>query len=228
MSTQNYWIAPSILSADFARLGEEVRDVIAAGADVIHFDVMDNHYVPNLTIGPMVCAAIKPHLDNTPIDVHLMVEPVDAIIPQFAKAGANYISFHPEASKHVDRTIALIRECGAKPGLVLNPATSLDCLDYTLDKLDLVLLMSVNPGFGGQSFIPETLVKIAAVKKRIEAVVAKTGKPIRLEVDGGVKADNIAEIAKAGADMFVAGSAIFGGGKYAEKIAAMRKAIASA
>jgi ribulose-phosphate 3-epimerase len=228
MSTQNYWIAPSILSADFARLGEEVRDVIAAGADVIHFDVMDNHYVPNLTIGPMVCTAIKPHVGNTPIDVHLMVEPVDAIIPQFAKAGANYISFHPEASKHVDRTIALIRECGARPGLVLNPATSLDCLDYTLDKLDLVLLMSVNPGFGGQSFIPETFVKIAAVKKRIEAAVAKTGKPVRLEVDGGVKADNIAEIAKAGADMFVAGSAIFGGGKYAEKIAAMRKAIAGA
>jgi ribulose-phosphate 3-epimerase len=226
MSTQNYWIAPSILSADFARLGEEVRDVIAAGADVIHFDVMDNHYVPNLTIGPMVCAALKPHVGNTPIDVHLMVEPVDAIIPQFAKAGANYISFHPEASKHVDRTIALIRECGAKPGLVLNPATSLDCLDYTLEKLDLVLLMSVNPGFGGQSFIPETLAKIAAVKKRIDAISAKTGKPIRLEVDGGVKADNIADIAKAGADMFVAGSAIFGSGKYAEKIAAMRKAIA--
>jgi ribulose-phosphate 3-epimerase len=226
MSTQNYWIAPSILSADFARLGEEVRDVIAAGADVIHFDVMDNHYVPNLTIGPMVCAALKPHVGNTPIDVHLMVEPVDAIIPQFAKAGANYISFHPEASKHVDRTIALIRECGAKPGLVLNPATSLDCLDYTLEKLDLVLLMSVNPGFGGQSFIPETLAKIAAVKKRIDAVAAKTGKPIRLEVDGGVKADNIAEIAKAGADMFVSGSAIFGGGGYAQKIAAMRKAIA--
>jgi ribulose-phosphate 3-epimerase len=226
MSTQNHWIAPSILSADFARLGEEVRDVIAAGADVIHFDVMDNHYVPNLTIGPMVCAALKPHVGNTPIDVHLMVEPVEAIIPQFAKAGANYISFHPEASKHVDRTIALIRECGTKPGLVLNPATSLDCLDYTLEKLDLVLLMSVNPGFGGQSFIPETLVKIAAVKKRIDAVAAKTGRPIRLEVDGGVKADNIAEIAKAGADMFVAGSAIFGIGSYAQKIAAMRKAIA--
>jgi ribulose-phosphate 3-epimerase len=226
MSTQNHWIAPSILSADFARLGEEVRDVIAAGADVIHFDVMDNHYVPNLTIGPMVCAALKAHVGNTPIDVHLMVEPVDAIIPQFAKAGANYISFHPEASKHVDRTIALIRECGAKPGLVLNPATSLDCLDYTLEKLDLVLLMSVNPGFGGQSFIPETLAKIAAVKKQIDAVVEKTGRPIRLEVDGGVKADNIAEIAKAGADMFVAGSAIFGSESYAQKIAAMRKAIA--
>ncbi len=225
MMKQNFWIAPSILSADFARLGEEVRDVIAAGADVIHFDVMDNHYVPNLTIGPMVCAAIKPHVGNTPIDVHLMVEPVDAIIPQFAKAGANYISFHPEASKHVDRSIALIRECGAKPGLVLNPATSLDCLDYTLEKLDLVLLMSVNPGFGGQSFIPETLAKIAEVRKRIDAMVARTGRPIRLEVDGGVKADNIADIAKAGADMFVAGSAIFGGGQYAEKIAAMRKAI---
>ncbi len=219
------WIAPSILSADFARLGEEVRDVIAAGADVIHFDVMDNHYVPNLTIGPMVCAALKPHVGNTPIDVHLMVEPVDAIVPQFAKVGANYISFHPEASKHVDRTIALIRECGAKPGLVLNPATSLDCLDYTLEKLDLVLLMSVNPGFGGQSFIPETLAKIAAVRARIDAAAVKTGKPIRLEVDGGVKADNIGEIANAGADTFVAGSAIFGGGNYAEKIAAMRKAI---
>ena len=227
MTKLTQWIAPSILSADFARLGEEVRDVIAAGADVIHFDVMDNHYVPNLTIGPMVCAAIKPHVGQTPIDVHLMVEPVDAIIPQFAKAGANYISFHPEASKHVDRSIALVRECGAKPGLVLNPATSLDCLDYTLEKLDLVLLMSVNPGFGGQSFIPETLAKIAAVRKRIDAVVAKTGRPIRLEVDGGIKADNIAAIAKAGADMFVAGSAIFGGGHYGEKIAAMRKAIAA-
>jgi ribulose-phosphate 3-epimerase len=220
------WIAPSILSADFARLGEEVRAVIAAGADVIHVDVMDNHYVPNLTIGPMVCAALKPHAGETPIDVHLMVEPVDALIPAFAKAGANFISFHPEASKHVDRTIALIRECGAKPGLVLNPSTSLDCLDYTLEKLDLVLLMSVNPGFGGQAFIPHVLQKIAAVRARIDAVVAKTGKPIRLEVDGGIKADNIAEIARAGADMFVAGSAIFGNGGYAEKIAAMRAQIA--
>jgi ribulose-phosphate 3-epimerase len=221
------WIAPSILSADFARLGEEIRDVIAAGADVIHVDVMDNHYVPNLTIGPMVCAAIKPHAGNTPIDVHLMVEPVDAIIPAFAKAGANYISFHPEASKHVDRTIALIRECGAKPGLVLNPATSLDCLDYTLEKLDLVLLMSVNPGFGGQAFIQHVLQKIAAVRARIDAMVAKTGKPIRLEVDGGIKADNIAEVARAGADMFVAGSAIFGSGGYTEKIAGMKSAIAA-
>jgi ribulose-phosphate 3-epimerase len=218
------WIAPSILSADFARLGEEVRNVIATGADVIHFDVMDNHYVPNLTIGPMVCAAIKPHVGNTPIDVHLMVEPVDAIIPQFAKAGADYISFHPDASKHVDRTIALIRECGAKPGLVLNPATSLDCLDYTLEKLDLVLLMSVNPGFGGQSFIESVLPKIEAVRKRIDAL----GKPIRLEVDGGIKADNIARVARAGADMFVAGSAIFGGGGYAEKITKMKAEIAAA
>jgi ribulose-phosphate 3-epimerase len=218
MSKQTPWIAPSILSADFAHLGEEVRTVIGAGADMIHFDVMDNHYVPNLTIGPMVCAAIKPHVGTTPIDVHLMVEPVDAIIPMFAKAGADFITFHPDASKHVDRTIALIRECGAKPGLVLNPATALDCLDYTLEKLDMVLLMSVNPGFGGQSFIPSVLPKIEAVRKRIDVL----GKPIRLEVDGGVKADNIGRIASAGADTFVAGSAIFGGGDYAEKINTMR------
>jgi ribulose-phosphate 3-epimerase len=223
MTTQKCLIAPSILSADFARLGEEVRAVIAAGADVIHFDVMDNHYVPNLTIGPMVCAAIKPHVGATPIDVHLMVEPVDAIIPLFAKAGADYISFHPEASAHVDRTIALIRECGAKPGLVFNPATPLHYLDYTLEKLDLVLIMSVNPGFGGQSFIPSVLPKIAEVRRRINA----SGRDIRLEVDGGIKAENIAEVAKAGADMFVAGSASFGGGDYAKKIAAMRAAVAA-
>ncbi len=209
------------MSADFARLGEEVRDVIAAGADVIHFDVMDNHYVPNLTIGPMVCAAIKPHVGATPIDVHLMVKPVDAIIPQFAKAGADYISFHPEASEHIDRTIALIRECGARPGLVFNPGTPLHFLDYTLEKIDLVLIMSVNPGFGGQSFIPSVLPKIAEVRRRINA----TGRNIRLEVDGGIKADNIAEVARAGADMFVAGSAIFGGGEYAKKIAALRTAV---
>lgn len=219
MSKLPPWIAPSILSADFSRLGEEVRAVIAAGADVIHFDVMDNHYVPNLTVGPMVCQAIKPYVGTTPIDVHLMCEPVDAIIPMFAKAGAEYISFHPEASKHVDRSIALIRECGAKPGLALNPGTSLNCLDYTLEKLDLVLIMSVNPGFGGQSFLPSVLPKIEAVRKRIDAL----GKPIRLEVDGGIKAENIAQVARAGADMFVAGSAIFGGGgDYAQKITAMR------
>jgi ribulose-phosphate 3-epimerase len=198
-------IAPSILSADFARLGEEVRAVEAAGADLLHFDVMDNHYVPNLTIGPLVCAALKPHL-RMPIDVHLMVKPVDRIVADFAKAGASIISFHPEASGHVDRTIELIKEQGCKAGLVLNPATPLDCLDYTLDKLDLVLLMSVNPGFGGQQFIRSVLPKIAEVRKRID----RLGRDIWLEVDGGVKADNIAEIAKAGADTFVAGSAIFG------------------
>ncbi len=224
MTPQKCLIAPSILSADFACLGDEVRAVIAAGADVIHFDVMDNHYVPNLTIGPMVCAAIKPHVGSTPIDVHLMVEPVDAIIPQFAKAGADYISFHPEASKHVDRTIALIRECGAKPGLVFNPATPLDALDYTLEKVDLVLVMSVNPGFGGQSFIPSVLPKITEVRRRITAL----GRDIRLEVDGGIKVDNIAQVARAGADMFVAGSAIFDGGQYARKISAMRAAVANA
>ena len=211
-------IAPSILSADFARLGEEVRAVIAAGADFIHFDVMDNHYVPNLTIGPMVCAAIKPHVGATPIDVHLMVKPVDAIIPEFAKAGANIISFHPEASEHVDRTIALIRECGCKPGLVFNPATPLTYLDYTLDKLDLVLIMSVNPGFGGQKFIDGVLPKITEVRRRIDA----SGRDILLEVDGGVKADNIAKVAAAGADTFVAGSAIYGAKDYATAISAMR------
>ena len=213
-----YKIAPSILSADFARLGEEVRAVIAAGADLIHFDVMDNHYVPNLTIGPMVCAAIKPHVGTTPIDVHLMVKPVDAIIPEFAKAGANIISFHPEASEHVDRTIALIRECGCKPGLVFNPATPLTYLDYTLDKLDLVLIMSVNPGFGGQKFIDAVLPKISEVRRRIDMA----GRHVMLEVDGGIKIDNIAKVAAAGADTFVAGSAIYGGGDYAAAIADMR------
>jgi len=210
-------IAPSILSADFARLGEEVRAVEAAGADLLHFDVMDNHYVPNLTVGPLVCAALKPHV-RMPIDVHLMVQPVDRIIPEFAKAGASIISFHPEASAHVDRTIGLIKELGCKAGLVLNPATPLDCLDYTLDSLDLVLLMSVNPGFGGQQFIRAVLPKIAEVRKRIN----KLGRDIWLEVDGGVKLDNIAEIAAAGADTFVAGSAIFGAKDYAATIRDMR------
>ena len=210
-------IAPSILSADFARLGDEVRAVEAAGADLLHFDVMDNHYVPNLTVGPLVCAALKPHT-RMPIDVHLMVKPVDRIIPEFAKAGASFISFHPEASEHVDRTISLIREQGCKAGLVLNPATPLSCLEHTLDKLDLVLLMSVNPGFGGQQFIRAVLPKIAEVRKRID----RLGRDIWLEVDGGVKVDNIAEIAKAGADTFVAGSAIFGAKDYAAAIRDMR------
>ncbi len=210
-------IAPSILSADFARLGEEVRAVEAAGADLLHFDVMDNHYVPNLTVGPLVCAALKP-LVRLPIDVHLMVKPVDRIIPEFAKAGAAIISFHPEASEHVDRTISLIKEQGCKAGLVLNPATPLSCLDHTLDKLDLVLLMSVNPGFGGQQFMRAVLPKIADVRKRID----RLGREVWLEVDGGVKADNIAEIARAGADTFVAGSAIFGAKDYAATIRDMR------
>jgi ribulose-phosphate 3-epimerase len=214
-------IAPSILSADFARLGEEVRAVAAAGADLIHFDVMDNHYVPNLTVGPLVCAALRPHV-KIPLDVHLMVEPVDRLIPEFAKAGADIITFHPEASRHVDRTIALIKEQGCKAGLVLNPATPVSCLDHTLEKLDLVLLMSVNPGFGGQQFIASVLPKITEVRRRIAAA----GKPIWLEVDGGVKADNIADIARAGADTFVAGSAIFGAKDYAATIRQMRERLA--
>jgi ribulose-phosphate 3-epimerase len=222
------WIAPSILSADFARLGEEVRAVLDAGADIVHFDVMDNHYVPNLTIGPLVCEALRKHGISAPIDVHLMVKPVDRIIPDFAKAGATYISFHPEATEHIDRTIALIREHGCKPGLVFNPATPLSFLDYTLEKLDLVLLMSVNPGFGGQQFIPSALPKLAEVRRRIDAQVAAGGHPVRLEIDGGVKADNIGAIAKAGADTFVAGSAIFGQKDYAAVIAAMRRNIAEA
>ncbi|WP_096671577.1 ribulose-phosphate 3-epimerase [Polaromonas sp. AET17H-212] len=202
-------IAPSILSADFARLGEEVRAIEAAGADLVHFDVMDNHYVPNLTIGPLVCEAIRPHV-KIGIDVHLMVEPVDALIPLFAKAGANIITFHPEASRHVDRTLSLIREHGCKAGLVLNPASSVEWLDHVMDKLDMVLLMSVNPGFGGQKFIPATLGKLRTVRQRIAAHQARGGQPIWLEVDGGVKTDNIAEIVQAGADTCVAGSAVFG------------------
>jgi ribulose-phosphate 3-epimerase len=202
-------LAPSILSADFARLGEEVRAIEAAGADMVHFDVMDNHYVPNLTIGPLVREAIRPHV-SIPIDVHLMVEPVDDLIPMFTKAGANIISFHPEASRHVDRTVQLIKSHGCKAGLVLNPATSLSVLDHVMDRLDLILLMSVNPGFGGQSFIPSTLGKLREVRARIDAHVAAGGQPIWLEVDGGVKVDHIAEIVAAGADTLVAGSAVFG------------------
>ncbi|MFZ9479525.1 MAG: ribulose-phosphate 3-epimerase [Steroidobacteraceae bacterium] len=221
-SGRNYWIAPSILSADFARLGAEVEAVLAAGADLIHFDVMDNHYVPNLTIGPLVCEALRRHGITAPIDVHLMVKPVDRLVTDFARAGATWISFHPEASEHVDRTIALIRELGCRPGLVLNPATPLHCLDHTLEQLDLVLLMSVNPGFGGQAFIPSTLAKIRAVRERIESC----GRPVRLEVDGGIKATNIGAIAAAGADTFVAGSAIFGASDYAAVLRSMRVAIA--
>ncbi|MDC1173658.1 ribulose-phosphate 3-epimerase, partial [Methylophilaceae bacterium] len=205
---KTFRIAPSILSANFAKLGQEIQDVIASGADIVHFDVMDNHYVPNLTIGPLVCEAIRPVTDAI-IDVHLMVKPVDRIIPDFAKAGANIITFHPEASDHIDRSLSLVRESGCKSGLVFNPATSLDYLDYVMDKVDMVLLMSVNPGFGGQKFIPETLNKLRMARKKIDEYTEKTGREIWLEVDGGVNADNIAEIAKAGADTFVAGSAIF-------------------
>ncbi len=215
---QPYLIAPSILSADFARLGPHVEQVLAAGADVVHFDVMDNHYVPNLTIGPMVCKALRNYGITAPIDVHLMVEPVDSLVPQFAEAGASIITFHPEASRHIDRTLQLIKSHGCQAGLVFNPATPLSYLDYVLDKIDVVLLMSVNPGFGGQKFIPATLDKLAAVRKMIEV----SGLPIRLEIDGGVTVDNIADIAAAGADMFVAGSAIFNSPDYAQTIQAMR------
>ena len=225
-----FQIAPSILSANFARLGEEVDNVLAAGADIVHFDVMDNHYVPNLTIGPLICEALRKHGVTAPIDVHLMVKPVDRIIPDFAKAGATYITFHPEASEHIDRTIALIRECGCKPGLVFNPATPLDALEYTLDKIDIVLLMSVNPGFGGQKFIPYVLEKARKARKMIDA----SGRDIRLEIDGGVGPANIKEVAEAGVDTFVAGSAIFGAGKesdphrYDTVVSAMRAELAKA
>jgi ribulose-phosphate 3-epimerase len=221
---QTPWIAPSILSADFARLGEEVRAVLDAGADVVHFDVMDNHYVPNLTIGPLICEALRKAGIEAPIDVHLMVKPVDRIVPDFAKAGATWITFHPEASEHVDRTIGLIRESGCRPGLVLNPASPVSWLDHVLDKIDMVLLMSVNPGFGGQSFIPSALPKIAMVRELID----RSGREIRLEVDGGVKVDNIEAVAAAGADTFVAGSAIFGAKDYRATIASMRDRIARA
>ena len=222
------WIAPSILSADFARLGEEVQNVLAAGADIVHFDVMDNHYVPNLTIGPMVCEALRKHGITAPIDVHLMVKPVDRIVPDFAQAGATFISFHPEASEHVDRTIELIREHGCKPGLVFNPATPLAWLDHVMDRLDLVMLMSVNPGFAGQSFIASTLPKLRSVRARLDAHEREHGRSVRLEVDGGVKPDNIAAIAAAGADTFVAGSAVFGSPHWRHTIATMRAAAQAA
>ncbi|HEX2494633.1 MAG TPA: ribulose-phosphate 3-epimerase [Steroidobacter sp.] len=218
------WIAPSILSADFARLGEEVKAVVAAGADLIHFDVMDNHYVPNLTVGPLVCEALRNYGVAAPIDVHLMVKPVDRIIPDFAKAGATWITFHPEASEHVDRTLELIREHGCRPGVVFNPATPLVWLDHVIEKVDMILLMSVNPGFGGQKFIPSVLPKLRAAREIIRA----SGRDIRLEIDGGVKTDNIAEIARAGADTFVAGSAIFSSQDYAATIKKMREEIARA